>query len=326
MLRPCLALSCCVIGLAAASAPAQGFLPGQRSLFEAHNCYPYNGLWEDRIERMLAQPPPKALEFDLRWHVDPETGSGRLVVAHNPPRNGATPPTLREYAFERLRPLVEAALDAGPNPDWPLFTINLNDMRGGEPEMYEALWELTGEFKDWLSTAIKHADSETPAPIDAGPVLLLCNGGALEREHFYERVPEGGRLRLFGRGAPDHDATNFLRWINYPWAAVEPGGPPRAGEWTPEDAARLRELVAKAHERGYWIRFYALNGHPVTAIVQHGWSPGYNFGALDAARVRWRAAFEAGADFVATDQYEDIAALWQELRSESGGAAPGASP
>ena len=36
-----------------------------------------------------------------------------------------------------------------------------------------------------------------------------------------------------------------------------------------------------------------------------GWTPGYNFKSLDAARTRWRAAIAAGVDFIATDQYED---------------------
>ena len=40
-----------------------------------------------------------------------------------------------------------------------------------------------------------------------------------------------------------------------------------------------------------------------------GWSPGYNFTSLDAARVRWRAAIAAGVDFVATDQYEEFAQI-----------------
>jgi len=43
----------------------------------------------------------------------------------------------------------------------------------------------------------------------------------------------------------------------------------------------------------------------------HGWFHNYNFGSLEAARLRWRAAIRAGVDFVAVDQYEDFAA---ELR------------
>jgi hypothetical protein len=55
-----------------------------------------------------------------------------------------------------------------------------------------------------------------------------------------------------------------------------------------------------------WIRFYTLNGHD--AAGSQGWHAGYNFGSLAAAQVRWRAARDAGVDFIATDQYEAFAA------------------
>jgi hypothetical protein len=57
---------------------------------------------------------------------------------------------------------------------------------------------------------------------------------------------------------------------------------------------------------GLWIRFYTLNGHAGDNGM--GWSEGYNFGSIEAARIRWRAAMDAGVDFIATDQYETFAA------------------
>ena len=71
------------------------------------------------------------------------------------------------------------------------------------------------------------------------------------------------------------------------------------------DAARLASIVNRAHESGLWIRFYTLNGHAPEAGL--GWSASYNFGSLEAARTRWRAAIAAGVDFIATDQYEEFA-------------------
>ena len=65
-----------------------------------------------------------------------------------------------------------------------------------------------------------------------------------------------------------------------------------------------RQLVGRAHGNGLWIRFYTLNGHPAGDAEANGWSKGYNFGSLDAARSRWQAARDAKVDFVATDQYE----------------------
>jgi len=293
------------------------FKPGARSLAEAHNCYPYGAFYADRIDIALAQPTPIAIELDVRWHRDAEGGGGRLIVAHDPPPDGFAPPTLEEYAFEALRPHVEAALASGDTTDWPLYTLNINDMRGGDREMFDAAWDLANRYEHWLCTAEKGADSAEMQPMQVGPVLLLAGGGEQQTRTFYDQVPVGGRLLIFGRGSPDDDATNFRRWTNYAWSAVEPGGPPRAGEWTQEDAERLQALVDNAHARGYWIRFFSLNGHGPLDVVRQGWSPGYNFGSLEAAEIRWRAAFEAGVDFLATDQIAEASALWQKLRDNA---------
>ena len=76
-------------------------------------------------------------------------------------------------------------------------------------------------------------------------------------------------------------------------------------------AARLRALVRHAHSLGLWIRFYTLNGHPPELAERNGWEPDYNFGSLERVQVRWKAAIEAGVDFLATDQVEDFARLRQ---------------
>ncbi len=88
---------------------------------------------------------------------------------------------------------------------------------------------------------------------------------------------------------------------------IEEGGPANAGDWTDEDRLRLESIVSYAHQQGLLIRFYTLNGHTVAA--NRGWTASYNFGSLDAVRARWRAAIAARADLIATDQYEELAAL-----------------
>lgn len=104
--------------------------------------------------------------------------------------------------------------------------------------------------------------------------------------------------------------TNYRRWWNNSWYAVEEGGAPAAGTWTPADEKRLHALVDHAHALGYWIRFYTLDGF--APADDRGWGTDYNFGSPEAARIRWRAAIEAGVNFIATDQYEDLAALMKE--------------
>ncbi len=301
--------------MAVADGPA-GFLPGGRVLVEAHNCYPNHGLWRNRLEHALEAGPPMGIELDLAWYVDAETGAGSLIVSHGPPISGDEPAPCA-YFFERIRPIVEAALAEGDNSDWPLFTLNINDIRGRAPEIFEAVWELTGEYAHWLCTAVKGAPPDPPAELDVKPILILAGGGRFETQYFYERVAAGENLRIFGAGQPNADATNFRRWINYPWSAVEPEGQRQATAWDDTKAARLTALVENAHERGYWIRFYALNGHGLTAGLRLGLNPFYNFGSLEAAQIRWTAAHQAGVDFVATDQPRELAALFAAVEEPS---------
>ncbi len=285
-----------------------GCVPGSRSLVEAHNCYPYHGRWHNRLDRALSAGLPIAVEMDLLWNADAADPEKRLALAHDGPFTG-NEPTLREYFFERVRPLVEQALASDDRRDWPLITLNLNDIRGGVPEMFAEVWAITGEYVSWLCTAIKGPSPDVQSPIDLKPILILAGGGALETQYFHDQIPEGGALRIFGSGSPNVQADNFRRWINYPWSAVEPGGQGRAGDWTEEDAQRLGALTANAHERGYWIRFYSLNGHGPVDVVRLGLNPGYNFGSLESVKLRWSAARQAGVDFIATDQC-DAAAAW----------------
>ena len=93
---------------------------------------------------------------------------------------------------------------------------------------------------------------------------------------------------------------------------VEEGGQRKAGDWTTEDRARLDSLVTHAHQLGYWIRFYTLDGF--SPKENQGWSKGYNFGSHAAVEKRWQAALESGVDLIATDQYELLARFMERLK------------
>jgi hypothetical protein len=71
-----------------------------------------------------------------------------------------------------------------------------------------------------------------------------------------------------------------------------------------EKMNRPRALVECAHTTGLWIRFYTLDGATDAEVSCHGCFHGYNFGSLDAARRRWRAAIAAHVDSLASDHYE----------------------
>lgn len=291
---------------AAAWGQTPGFLPGQRVLMDAHNCYPYEGQWTDRIDRALSAGMPVGIEIDLTWDPAPTSGAPRILVRH-----GGTvrsdDPTLEHYFFEKVRPHVETAVKEGNRGQWPLVTLNLNDLRSSAPEFFAALWTLMGTHESWLCTAPKTSDLRQMAPLEVKPILVLTSDGTHQRKIFYDDVPVGGRLRMFAAGSPDRNADNFRRWINYDWNAVEPEGQVSAGQWSVEDAARLKALVHDGHQRGYWVRFYTLNGHSALDIVFRGWAPGYSFGSLESVTVRWKAAKAVGVDFVASDQYEACA-------------------
>lgn len=303
------------------------FAPGSRVLLDAHNAYPENGRFADRLDLALSTGLPLAIEQDLAWYRDRATGVARSIVSHGPPYTG-NEPGLDEYFFSRIRPLMEQALRENRRERWPLITLNL-DFKTDEPEHHAAVWSLLGRYEPWLTTARRTASAGEIDDLRVGPLLVLTGEADAQERSFHDRVPVGGTLRLFGAvhsrlaqaGTPAErrvkggeelpdvapfPKSNYRRWWNHPWAVVELGGQVKAGDWTPADQSRLERVVSTAHDAGLWIRFYTLDGFD-PADTSHGWTPGYNFGSAAAARRRWEAAIRARVDFVAVDQYEAFA-------------------
>jgi hypothetical protein len=233
-------------------------------------------------------------------------------------------PTMDEYFFARVRPIVEQALKQGNHGNWPLITLNL-DFKDDKPEHLAAVLALLRSHQDWISDAPKNADPSLVAPLRLKPILVLTGEADAQQRVFYDQLRIGEPVLAFGaihsaekdyRGTPEEidteKATNYRRWWNNAWRVVEPGGQAHAGPWTAEKTARLRALVDHAHANGLWIRFYTLDGATTDELSCFGWFKTYNFGSLDAAQVRWRAAIGAGVDYLASDQYERLA---QEIRN-----------
>ncbi len=289
--------------------------PGSRTIMDAHNCYPYFEWWGDRIDRALSAGTPLAIEQDLGWYTDPATGKSWSVVTHGDPITGEEP-TMEQYFFARVRPIVEQALNAGNKGDWPLITLNL-DFKDNKPEHLAAVLAMLRKYQPWLTSAAKSSRIEQVQTLDVKPILVLTGQADAQQIVFYDQLREGERVVAFGaihtedkdpQAAPQtldsERANNYRRWWNNPWTVVEAEGQPHAGEWTPEKMNRLRALVERAHANGLWIRFYTLDGATAQELSCHGWFRGYNFGSLDAARIRWRAAIAAHVDYLAADQYE----------------------
>jgi hypothetical protein len=302
-------------------------------MLDAHNCYPYVGHFNDRVNRALNSGFPVSIEQDLAWYVDPSTGQGRAVVSHTPKPTGEEP-TLRDYFFEQVRPVVAKALAEKKKDTWPLIVLHF-DFKDNRPALLEAVWKLLGEYEPWLSTAKKTSDLHVLSPIEKKPILVITEASDDQEKVFYDRVPVGGKLLLFGSAHPGHmptgmapaerahwavttapenllseSPTNYRRWWNNSWAVVEEGGQAHAGDWNAQDEQRLRALVDHAHHMGYWIRFYTLDGF--AADKNQGWGASYNFGSEEAVLPRWKAAVKAGVNFIATDQYESLVPLLKQ--------------
>lgn len=310
-----------------ASAPLgaqQGFGPGERVLLDAHNAYPQNGRWTDRIDRALTTGVPVAIEQDLFWSKNTATGRLQIVVAHDKKELGRAP-RFESYFFEKVRPLVERALAENKRDSWPLIVLNL-DFKQNDAPLLDAVFALLGRYERWLTTAPRTATPNVVAPFTVGPLLVLSGSNAAQRVRFHDVVPVGAKLLVFGAippadvpGADDDEreanmsrmtpeqliapsASNYARWVNFPWLVVEPGGPTKAADWNTADATRLTSLVKRAHEQKLWIRFYTLDGF--VGGDGDGLTKSYNFGNESSVTLRWKAAIGAGVDFIATDHAE----------------------
>jgi hypothetical protein len=336
LIRRFCALSLLFCAAVWAQGPDLNYLNHNRPVRDSHNCYPNDGRWADRIDRALQTGFPVAIEEDLAWYVNPANGRGRVVVSHSAQTHG-TEPTLRAYFFERVRPMIEKALRDNNRSQWPLIILHF-DFKDNQAPLLHAVWQLLGEYEAWITTAPQTADSHQLAPFNAKPLLVLTEESDAQEEVFSRQVPVGSSLRLFGSAhnkpitakndqerhhlqatLPPEELlserpTNYRRWWNNSWYVVEEGGASRAGDWTPADMARLRSVVDRAHNLGFWIRFYTLDGF--APADDRGWGKDYNFGSLDAVRLRWKAALDAGVNLIATDQYEELAAFARQNESK----------
>ncbi len=301
-----------------------------KPLLDAHNCYPDNPHYTNRLERALKLRLPIGIEQDIAPYRDPATGVIIPKVTHSSIATAAEP-TLKAHFFERVRPLIEKALKSDPG-SWPVIVLHF-DFKNNDPELLRAVWNLLGEYESWITTASRAADANELAPFEWKPLLVLTEENDTQEQVFNRDIPVGAKLRLFGSAHTNQSmlhglnhqevdqveahvdprlllaspATNYRRWWNNPWRLVEEGGQRKAGDWTAQDRARLDSLVTHAHQLGYWIRFYTLDGY--SNSESQGWSDDYNFGSHQAVEKRWRAACESGVDLIATDQYELLDSL-----------------
>jgi hypothetical protein len=300
------------------------FVPGKRIEVLAHNAYPDHGKYGDRLDRVIAGGKPFAVEEDLAW-ID-----GKSLLIHGARNVAQDDPTLDSYFFPRVRPLMEKALKEGNKGDWPIVTLYL-DIKNDPVEHLEAISKTLDQYSDWLTTAAKPANDSEQAPLRPGPMMALVEDKQqdIKQDFFYDRVPVGGTIRVFGSvkkaGPPTKlseqqeidymhtlspeqvitsKANTYRRWIGLDWAIIEKGGEHQTGDLTSESEARLHKFVDYGHRMGYLVSIYCLDGY--TQDENQGWDKDYNVGSKELVAPRWNATVRARPDFVSTDQYEDV--------------------
>jgi hypothetical protein len=307
------------------------YTPGSRTIVLSHNAYPDHGKYEDRLDRAIAAGVPFATEQDLSW-VD-----GRSVEIHGAKNVGGDDPTLETYFFPRVKPIIEKALRDGNKGNWPLVTLYL-DIKNDPPEHLQAILKVLDKYDSWLTTAKKTADLAKQEPFDLKPLMVLVEDKQddIKQQVFYDQVPVGGKIRVFGSATkfdenptklprerraeaiallPGIDpeklvprkADNYHRWFGANWAFIEKGGETGAGDWNPAVEERLKKFVAYGHRLGYFVGVYCLDGY--TEAENQGWDKSYNFGSKEKVMPRWQAAARNHVDFISTDQMEDVTAV-----------------
>jgi hypothetical protein len=326
-LKKVILLSGLVLAVAyAAKMSTNGYGPGSRIQVLAHNAYPDHGKYADRLDRAVAAGVPFVVEEDLAWI------NGQSLLIHGAKNASADDPTLETYFFPKVKPVIEKALQQGDKKNWPLVTLYL-DIKNDPPEHLEAINKVLDKYDAWLTTAVKGSDISIQAPLDLKPMMVLVEDkqNDIKQKFFYDDLPAGGKIRVFGSvPKPDPNpgkklgkqeaidrmiavdpeqivtthADNYHRWWGNDWAYIEKGGEQNASDWTPQDNARLEKFVRYGHRLGYFVSFYCIDGF--TDTDNQGWEAEYNFGSHDAALLRWKAAIKAKADFISTDQYEEL--------------------
>ncbi len=260
--------------------------------FNAHNCYPDRGRGADRLGR-ARRAGLSAIEIDLAWSQT----RGRPVISHENKLTGSEP-TPEEYFFAPMLPELRQMPMGRPG------VLLFLDFKSDHPGLVQQTYELLLRHRDLLTTFSARG-------IEYRPLTVMLTGDNAAIAQFERLTPPGEPfLAMANREPPDRKfredlsryfpepATPFYRVFNFEWKHIERDPNNQAGAFTSAERARLRALVEMAHAKGYWVRTWTLNA------TSQAWGTSQNFGSQEALLERWRAAQEAGAEMVATDEFE----------------------
>ena len=134
--------------------------------------------------------------FPVGIEQDLALANGKPVVTHEAKTTGSEP-LLRDYFFERVRPIVEKALKDNDRAKWPIIVVHF-DFKSVQPELLHAVWDLLGEYEGWITTAAQTADPSQICQVRAQAAARPTEDADEQEAVFFKPVPVGKKLRLFG--------------------------------------------------------------------------------------------------------------------------------
>jgi len=264
----------------------------------AHNCLPRQpGDARNRLDLALSLGFDN-IEIDVAWDSHAQqlviSDEGALSVAGN-----------RFELGDYLLPSLQKHL-ATPRPDGAPRFLTI-DFKSNEAAAVAYFSNFLIQNKAYFSSARKASVSQ----LITRQLTVCITGDSSVALQYDALVENGGEYlafsdREFGPLVYHEDpttyakdpATPYCRFLSLFWGQVEHKPAFLAYWWSSEDEQRLRRIVDCSHKNGYWIRFYTLN--------QSGQNPLYRFPSARIAHHRWSVAANAKADWIATDDYEEI--------------------
>lgn len=279
----------------------------------AHNCYPSRGRSRERIEEALRLGIDN-IEIDLGW--DPL--KKRLIVTHE------AEPKLNPNAPEFESYLLPALMDHWKSPRADKApTILTIDWKTSRPEAVSRFKEFLDRRADWFTSAPKNQNAR--GALEVRRLTVCFTGSEKAKDRYDELIPENGVYRAFkdqvfgGDGSYLDDvqdyaptpASPYHRFVTIAWSHIERGGQPLSKDWTKAEQTRLCSIVRRVHEQGYRLRIYCLNGRGRNPLDP------YAFPSSRSARLRWLAAYRAGADWIASDNYQELVEALKAMKDHS---------
>jgi hypothetical protein len=113
------------LGVGYAQTASLDFLNHNRPILDAHNGYPYQGQWTNRIDRALGTGFPVSIEQDLTWDRKGAKREGRIVLSHTHRRPRAPNPRCVITSSSVCVPRGEALAD-NDRAHWPLIILHFD--------------------------------------------------------------------------------------------------------------------------------------------------------------------------------------------------------